>query len=180
MIESFIGMGSAGSADGRSKRPRANLTFTHALWRAFTRTHHVISKVGQKDLRRHGMTVDEAAILFSVLRLKGRATPAAISRELFWEPHSVSEQLQRMEAKGLVRKVRDLGRRNLIRVEVTEKGVDVYRRSARRRATREILLALTKEEQIQLWGLLAKLRAKALRELGVHGEDPLPHDPNGA
>lgn len=174
MVESVIEMGSTTGPDDGSKRPRAYLTFTHALWQAFTRTHHVISKVRQKELRQHGMTVEEAAVLFTVLRLKGHATPAAISRQLFWELHSVSEQLTRMEAKGLVRKVRDLGRRNLIRAEVTEKGVEVYRESSRRRSAREILSVLTKEEQQQLWALLAKLRTKALDELGGRGSDPFP------
>jgi DNA-binding MarR family transcriptional regulator len=172
MVESVIEMGSKKGPDDGIKRVRAYLTFTHALWQAFTRTHHVISKVRQKELRQHGMTVEEAVVLFTVLRLQGHATPAAISRQLFWELHSVSEQLTRMEAKGLVRKVRDMGRRNLIRAEVTEKGVEVYRRSARRRSAREIMSVLTKEEQHQLWALLAKLRAKALHELGVRGSDP--------
>ena len=113
-------------------------------------------------------------MLFTVLRLKGHATPAAISRQLFWELHSVSEQLSRMEAKGLVRKVRDLGRRNLIRAEVTAKGVEVYRESSRRRSAREIMSVLTKDEQHQLWALLAKLREKALHELGARGSDPFP------
>jgi len=174
MIESFFDMGTTEPPDGGGKRARAYLTFPHALWQAFTRTHHIISKVGQKELRRHGMTVNEAVVLFTVLRLKGHATPAAISRQLFWELHTVSEQLKSMEAKGLIRKVRDLGRRNLIRVEVTAEGVEVYRRSARRRSTREVMSALTKEEQLQLWGLLAKLRAKALSELGQRGSDPFP------
>ncbi|OGO40449.1 MAG: hypothetical protein A2147_08765 [Chloroflexi bacterium RBG_16_57_8] len=178
VVESVIEMGSIKGPDDGSQRARAYLTFTHALWQAFTRTHHVISKVRQKELRRYAMTVEEAAVLFTVLRLKGQATPAAISRQLFWELHSVSEQLTRMEAKGLVRKVRDLGRRNLIRAEVTEKGVEIYRRSSRRRSAREIMSVLTKEEQLQLWALLAKLRAKALHELGVRGSDQSsPLDP---
>ena len=118
-------------------------------------------------------------MLFTVLRLKGQATPAAISRQLFWELHSVSEQLTRMEAKGLIRKVRDLGRRNLIRAEVTEKGVKVYHKSSRRRSRREIMSVLTKEEQLQLWELLAKLREKALHELGVPGSDPFPPSDSG-
>ncbi len=174
MVESLIEMGSTKGTDDGGKKARAYLTFTHALWQAFTRTHHVISKVRQKELRQHGMTVEEAAVLFTVLRLKGNATPAAISRQLFWELHSVSEQLSRMEAKGLVRKVRDLGRRNLIRAEVTAKGVEVYRESSRRRSPREIMSVLTKDEQHQLWALLAKLREKALLELGVRGSDPFP------
>jgi DNA-binding MarR family transcriptional regulator len=179
VVESVIEMGSTIGPDDNSQRARAYLTFTHALWQAFTRTHHVISKARQKELRQYGMTVEEAAVLFTVLRLKGHATPAAISRQLFWELHSVSEQLTRMEAKGLVRKVRDLGRRNLIRAEVTEKGVEVYRTSSRRRSAREIMSVLDKEEQRQLWALLAKLREKALHELGAGGSDPLsPSDPD--
>ncbi len=157
-----------------SKKPRAHLTFTDGLWHVFARTHHLVSKIRQKELRQYGMTMNEAVVLLTILRLKGSATPTAIASELFWELHTVSEQLKSMEAKGLIRKVRDLGRRNLIRAEATDKGVEAYRRSARWRSTRETMSALTEEEQLQLWAILSKLRAKALQQLNLTGVDPYP------
>ena len=45
-----------------------------------------------------------------------RVTPAEISRRLLRESHSISQILNRMENKGLVRWVKDLERKNLVRL----------------------------------------------------------------
>ena len=151
------------------------MTFSDGLWQILARTDHIIAKLRQKELRQYSLTMNEAIVLFTVLRLKGQSsTPANISQQLFWEPHTVSEQLKSMETKGLIKKVRDLQRHNLIRVEVTQKGLEAYRDSARRKSTREIMSALSKEEQVQLWNLLAKLRGKAMSDLGLVGPEPFP------
>jgi len=150
------------------------MTFADGLWQILARTDHIVSKVRQKELHQYGINMNEAIILFSALRLGRLATPANLSQQLFWEPHTVSEQLKSMETKGLIRKVRDLGRRNLYRVEVTEKGLEAYRQSARRRSTRKTMSVLTKEEQTEMWTILAKIREMAMRQLGLHMSEPFP------
>ena len=158
---------------------RVNLTFGDGVWQMLARTDHIITKLRQKELRHYRMTMNEAVVLFTVLRLKRLATPATISRQLFWERHTVSEQLKGMEKKGLIRKVRDLGRQNRIRVEPTEKGLQAYRDSARRKSTRGIMSVLTRQEQAQLWSLLAKVRGRAIQKAGLRIPDPFPpSDPN--
>jgi DNA-binding MarR family transcriptional regulator len=161
-------------SDNSRDRVRVYLTFGDGLWQMLARTNHVVSKVRQKELRRYGITMNEAIVLLTVLRLKGLATPAAISKQLFWEPHTVSEQLKSMERKGLIKKVRDLEKHNLIRAEATKNGVEAYRQSARRISTREIMSVLTKEEQTQMWSLLARIRGKAMHDLGLAGSEPFP------
>ena len=160
--------------DDNKKKVRVYLTFSDGLWQIMARTNHIVSKVRHKELHQYGVNMNEAVVLFTVLRLKGLGTPANISRQLFWEPHTVSEQLKSMETKGLIKKVRDLERRNLIRVEATEKGFEAYRQSSRRQSTRETMSVLTKEEQVQLWALLAKIRGRAMEQLGLRGADPFP------
>jgi len=160
--------------DVSNKRVRLRLTLNDGLWQLLARTDHLCTKLRQKELHQYGINMNEAIVLFTVLRLKRLATPANISRQLFWEPHTVSEQLKAMEKKGLIRKVRDLGRHNMIRVETTELGLVAFRHSARRRSTREIMSALTKEEQLELWALLAKIREKAMQTAGLRVPDPFP------
>jgi DNA-binding MarR family transcriptional regulator len=160
--------------DKPAKKTRARLTFIDGLWQLMVRTDHIVVKLRQKELRQYGITMNEAVVLFTVTRLKKLATPANISRQLFWEPHTVSEQLNSMEKKGLITRIRDFDRQNLIRVEVTEKGLEAYSKSSRWQSTRKTMSVLTKEEQVQLWGLLAKIRENAMEELGIHGSDPFP------
>ena len=165
--------------DKSTKKVRVHLTFSDGLWQIMARTDHIVAKARQKELRQYGITMNDAIVLFTAIRLKRLATPANISRQLFWEPHTVSEQLKAMEAKGLIRKARDLARHNLIRVEVTEKGFEAYRQSSRRKSTRKVMSVLSKDEQVQLWILLAKIRQKTMQEFGIDDFDPFPpSDPN--
>lgn len=159
-----------------NNKVRVYLTFNDYLWQIIARTDHIITKLRQKELRQFGINMNEAIVLFTVLRLRKLATPANISRQLFWEPHTVSEQLTGMEKKELVRKVRDLERRNLVRIAVTEKGLEAYRKSAIRKSTREVMSVLTRDEQVQLWKLMAKIRGKAISKLGLDISDPFPPD----
>jgi len=150
------------------------MTLGDGLWQILARTDHVVAKLRQKELRQYGITMNDAIVLFTAIRLKRLATPANISRQLFWEPHTVSEQLKAMEKKGLIKKVRDLERHNLIRVDVTEKGLEAYRESSRRKSTRKVMSSLSKDEQIEMWALLAKIRQGAMRELGIDDFEPFP------
>ena len=166
-----------GSPDKETPEIKANVASidrVHALFQMLRRTDRVIHKARQKELDRYGISAEVAAVLFTVLRLGRQATPANIARALFLERHTVSEQLIRMDKDGLIQRVKDLERKNYVRVVLTEKGYDQYRKSSRRRATRSILAALTTEEQEQLWFLLAKVRDKAFKHLGVRGTEAYP------
>ncbi len=147
------------------RRRRVSLNREHALWQMIRRTDRVIYKARQKELDRYAISAEVASCLFTILRLGRRATPAEISRQLFLERNSVSEQLNRMEKDGLIRKAKDLDRRNSVRVEVTDAGYQMYLQSARRRSTKRIISVLTTEEQEKLWSLLARLRDGALQQL---------------
>ncbi len=173
MIKSLTSMKSTIDKENKNKI-RLRLTTADNLWLLLARTQHIVSKIRHKELRQCGVTINEAAVLFTILRLKRPATPAAISQEVHWEPHTVSELLKVMEKKGTIRKVRDLERKNLIRVEITDKGLVAYQKSAQRKSTRQVMSVLNKEEQLQLWTLLAKVRDKGLAQLGIEIPDVYP------
>jgi DNA-binding MarR family transcriptional regulator len=176
MVQSTLEMG---DVSHQVKKPRLSMTLSDGLWQILARTDHAVAKMRQKELHQYGITMNDSIVLFTVLRLKTLASPTNISRQLFWEPHTVSGQLKTMENKGLVRRVQELRRRNLIRVEITEKGLEAYRQSAYRKSTRKAMSVLTKEEQIQLWALLAKIRQKTMEMLDLDDLEPFPpSDPN--
>lgn len=134
-----------------------------------------VFKARDKELRQHGISSPiQAAVLFIVRAIGGEATPAKISRWLLREPHSVSAILNRMEKEGLVRKTKDLEKKNLIRVTLTEKGQKAYDQSRESKCIKRILSSLSKEQQEQLLLLLWTLRNKALEELGMEGKIPFP------
>ncbi len=129
-------------------------------------------KVRARELFRFGITPEEAAVLFVVSRIGDTATPAEISRWILREPHSTSGLLERMRKDGLIDKVKDLDKKNLVRVVITEKGQRALEKSCDRESIYRILSILTLEEHQQLSSLLLRLRESAIRVLGTF-EGPL-------
>jgi len=145
-------------------------------WWLLFQVRQLMFKVRQKELSKYGISHVEAAVLHIIQAIGNTVTPAEISRWVLREPHTISELLSRMEKKGLVRKVKDLDRRNLVRVMLTDKGHEAYYQSAERESTQNIMSALSEEERQQLGSCLWKLRAKALKELGIGNKVPFPPD----
>ena len=86
----------------------------------------------------------------------------------------MSEILNRMEKQGLVRKAKNLDRKNLVRVELAEKGIGAYNQSSRRESLHRIMSYLSDEERRQLNAILSTLRDRALREAGKELSTPFP------
>lgn len=137
------------------------------LWYLLARTRDAVYRLRQKELAQHGLTAEQSAVLHSVEHLGDKATPAEIARLLLREAHSVSEIVQRMEKDELVTKVRDLERKNRVRVVITAKGWESLRLSRRKTCLHTIMSDLTEEQRRVLINTLGHLRQRALQELGV-------------
>ena len=144
------------------------------LWVLLQQVGHAAFKARQKELNQYGISNMQAMVLFVIQAIGNKATPAEISRWVFREPHSVSGLLSRMEKDGLVRKVKDLGRKNLVRVALTEKGQQVYHQSTKIKSIRKVISSLSEEERRQLGSCLETLRNEAFKELGVERKPPFP------
>ena len=142
------------------------------LWILFLRVRDTIHKARERELRQAGIPSTDIAVLFYVQVLGDRATPAEMSRWLYREPHSVSTLISKMEKKGLVRKVKDLERKNMVRVEITEKGQETYRLSGKGTIVHHIISSLSEEERHQLSSILETLHDRALEELGIKESKP--------
>ena len=133
-----------------------------------------IFRAREQELSQYGISNAQAAVLFIIQKIGYRATPAEISRWLFRQAHGVSTLLDRMEKVGLVEKVKDLDRKNLVRISITEKGHQAYRESTRQEPIHRILSSLSEEERRQLKSLLLKVRDTALEEIRI---DKPPYPP---
>ena len=146
----------------------------YELWALLNQTSYAIYRAIEKELKQFDIPMMHAEVLFVVKNAEGPVTPAEISRWLFREPHTVSGLLNRMEKQGLVRRVKDLERKNLIRVVITEKGEEAYHRSRDLKSIRNILSCLSLKERDNLRAYLKTLRSKALEELRVERQLPFP------
>jgi len=102
------------------------------------------------------------------------ATPAEISRWLIREPHALSLLLNQMEKKGLVIKTKDLERKNMVRISLTDKGEEALRQAQKSETISRMMSFFSYEEQDCLREHLLTLRNKALEELEIKNEMALP------
>ena len=137
----------------------------YVLWALLNQATDAMHKARQKELDQYGVSSADAGVLFVIQAIGERATPAEITRWLLREPHTVSELLSRMEKEGLVSKTKDLEKKNLVRVSMTEKGRQVYQQSTKRKSIHKMMSCLSEEERQQLMASLEKLRNRALGEL---------------
>ena len=139
----------------------------HDLWMLLTHTRYAIYRSREKELHRYGVSPEQVGVLFIVQALGNRATPSVISRFILRQPHTVSALIERMTEKGLVQKMHDLDKRNLVRVSLTDKGQKVYEYSTKRGPIHRIMGVLSDEERLQLQTLLGKLHTQARKEIGL-------------
>jgi DNA-binding MarR family transcriptional regulator len=146
------------------------------LFLLLRQTYTLIHQAIEADLRESGcVPYTQASVLFVLKAIGEPATPTKLSRWLLREKHTVSELLSRMEKQGLVRKTKDLKRKNLVRVTLTDKGEEALRQGMmEERTIGKIMSCLSHEEQDSLRGHLEKLRSKALEEPKIRHRLPLP------
>ena len=137
------------------------------LWNLLSEARDAIVRVRETEASQSGISAMQTHALFYIQAIDGPVTPAQLSRYLFRESQSVSGILDRMEKQGLVRRVRDLDRKNQVRVVITEKGQQAYNQSTRRKSIQRIMSALSDEERQQLKSFLQSLKDRALDELAV-------------
>ena len=152
--------------------PSARLDEDMVAWDCLAQVRHAIYKARIKELSLYNIANRSSMVLWVIRVLGDKATPSEIAKRLLREPHSVSEYLDRMENSGLIRKVRDLKKKSMVRIEITEKGLDVYKKTAKADSIHRIMSALSKKERQQLISFLEKLWDKALEELGLEYRPP--------
>ena len=139
----------------------------YSLWVLLNQARDAVRKARQDEVKQYNISVSRAAVLSAIEVIGHQATPAEISRRLFRKSNSVSDLLSRMEKAGLVRQVKDLDRKNLVRVELTAKGREAYNQSTKRQSIHQIMSSLSEEERQQLISSLRTLRDKALKRLAL-------------
>lgn len=145
------------------------------LWLLLRQANNLIYKAIESELRQLGSaTYAQATVLWIVKAIGDGATPAKISRWLIREPHAISMMISQMERQGLVRKTKDLERKNMVRISLTDKGEEALRQAQTSEAISKVMSCFSNEEKDCLREYLLTLRSKALEELGIKYEMALP------
>jgi DNA-binding MarR family transcriptional regulator len=137
------------------------------LWVLLHQVSDIIFNAREEELREYGLPATQAEVLFVIKAIGDKVTPAQISRMIFRRPHSVSGIIDRMAKAGLVKRAKDLDRKNLVRVTITDKGQKAYKQALKRKSVQKIMSSLSEAERQKLKSLLETLRNKGLKELGI-------------
>ena len=137
----------------------------YELWLLLRHARDSVAKARDYELDEVGLSRIQAGILYVVKTSTKPVTPAEISRWLLREPHTVKVDLDNMEKLGLITRVKDLPRRNLIRVSLTEKGEEAFNKSMEMPVIHRVMGSLSGAERENLRTLLDKLRNQALEEM---------------
>jgi DNA-binding MarR family transcriptional regulator len=145
------------------------------IWVLLHQTTKAVNMARGKELSQFGIRPMQAAVLVIIKAIGNKATPSEISRWLFRRPHTVSSILARMESEGLIRRVNDLKRKNMVRVVLTKKGQQTIDQAKRRETIHDVMSILSSEERQQLVSCLDKLLNRSLIKLGLENKPPFPY-----
>ena len=134
-------------------------------WVRLFRAYTVLERAREMELFRVGVTLPQAAVLYFLGTARETLTPTKLARLNYKEPHTISGLLNRMEEQGLIKKTKDLKRKNLVRVSLTKKGEELFKRLLGERVVINITSCLSKKELDTLNELTDKLFERTIELL---------------
>ena len=137
----------------------------YTLLTSLLQVSDILFKIRERELLPQNLSAPAAEILFVVDAMGENVTPAKITRMTLREPHSVSGLLVRMEGHGLIKRVKDMERKNLIRITLTAKGERALKQVMKLEGTTGIISRLSEVQQKQLKATLASLKEAGRKEL---------------
>lgn len=144
------------------------------LWGRLFLATTLVQRAREVELSRVNISLIQAMVLYALKISPEPLTPSRLAKMLCREPHSMSALIDRMEKQGLIVKKHDLSPKNLVRVVVTAKGEEAFRRQRSMNTVTSITSILTDEERETLGSCADKLRVRA-REL-LRQMQPDPYD----
>jgi DNA-binding MarR family transcriptional regulator len=143
-------------------------------WENLAVTYMTLQRAREMELGRVGLTIPQAGVLYFLKTSKEPLTPMKLARRMNRQPHTVGALVTRMEAQGLVKTTKDLQRKNWVRVSLTKKGEEAFKRLVSERTARNATSCLSKKEIDTLNAICKKLRARGA-EL-IRQMQPNPYD----
>jgi len=132
------------------------------MWVKLFATATVVQRARELELAKVGITPIQAGVLMILKTATKPVTPTQLARILYREPHSMSALLQRMEKQGLIDRSKDLEQKNLVRISITKKGEETFKRQWSHKVTTSITSCLAEREVDVLEKSLDKLRVRAV------------------
>ena len=134
------------------------------IWMLMHQTLNSVSKCEDKKFAEAGLTYQQYAILTAIKYSESPATPTTIADWVDRHLNSVSLILNRMEKRGLVKRIINNQDRRSFRLVTTEKGDAAFNKAAviGWNMIQELIGDLSEEEICTMSNLLEKIRNRAI------------------
>lgn len=136
------------------------------LYILLDQTRDLVTNAVELELKHLRMTQPQVKVLTMLSREDRPVTLDELANWTLKEFNSVSTLINRMEKKGLVRKIKKDGDLKTY-IALTEKGSDLYHRQVTERSIHLIFNELSQEEKTQLKDLLMKVRNTTRELMGL-------------
>jgi DNA-binding MarR family transcriptional regulator len=131
------------------------------VWTLIGRVNHTIVKLRQKELSEYKIPVRQLYVLRTIKTLGPNATLANVAKQVEREDHVISKQAVRMENDGLIVRIKNTSKSNLLKFELTEKGSKMAKMSVQSRSLEKLFSTLSEEERTQIELILNKVLIQA-------------------
>jgi DNA-binding MarR family transcriptional regulator len=141
------------------------------LYVLMDQANSVITQAVELELKHLQITQPQARVLTMLSRQNTPVTLEELANWTLKEFNSVSTLINRMEKKGLIKKIKIDGNLKTY-ITLSEKGSDLYHRQVTERSIHLIFSKLSKDEQKQLENTLKKVRDNTRDLLGLNFRPP--------
>ena len=130
------------------------------LWLLIGKVNHLIMLIRQRELNQYHIPVQQTHVLRTINELGENATLAELAKEVEREIHVISRQAVGMEKEVLIKRAKKSPKSKLLRLELTEKGLEMARVSRQSEAIDAIFSSLSAQQRQQLESILNTITAK--------------------
>ena len=131
------------------------------LWTLIGRLNHLIVQLRQKELNPYQIPVRQLYVLRTIRDLGSNATLSEVARRVERETHVISKQAIRMEKDGLINRTKNTPKSNLLKLELTEKGLEMAQMSVHSKGLDALFSSMSEEERRQFESILTKILIQA-------------------
>ena len=122
---------------------------------------HTMYLLWRNELTQYGVHVRQSQILRVLQDLGPNATISEVAKIIRRKVEVISRQTISMEKDGLLKRTKSKPKSNLLKLELTEKGLEMANISRKSDSIDKVFLSISKEERRQMESILGKLIIKA-------------------
>jgi DNA-binding MarR family transcriptional regulator len=131
------------------------------IWSLIGRTNHTIVQLRQKELSPYNIPVRQLYVLRTIRDFGSKATLSEVAKKVERESHVISKQAIRMEKDGLIKRIKNTPKSNILELELTKKGLEMANISEQSKSLEVLFSTLSEEERLKIESILGKVLDQA-------------------